>query len=232
MPITPIPEYTGEAPNRSQSQSDFNTNVADSLAFSLGLPEEINTFAVEANALAVEVEGNAEAAAASEAAALVSELNAQESAETAAATANLEGDWSSLTGALNKPATVRHNGILWVLLNNLANVTTSEPGASADWAKLINGWGTYTGVSSAYPNSPATIETTVAADVAIYADFDIGDEYIVNNSPLSTQDIRLMNPSYTITGKAGAAAAGDNILIAPGETVHIVAKSLTAFVVV
>jgi hypothetical protein len=57
------------------------------------------------------------------------------SASAAQASANFKGDWSALTGALNTPATVRHAGKFWVLLANLANVTTAEPGVSASWAK-------------------------------------------------------------------------------------------------
>ncbi len=49
------------------------------------------------------------------------------------------GLWSSLTGALNKPASVFHNGAVWKLLNNLADVTTSQPGVTADW--LVDGGG-------------------------------------------------------------------------------------------
>lgn len=48
--------------------------------------------------------------------------------------------WSSLTGALNKPASVFHNGAFWALLNNLADVTTSQPGVSADWQVVSGGF--------------------------------------------------------------------------------------------
>ena len=46
--------------------------------------------------------------------------------------------WASLTGALAKPASVSHNGLLWGLLNNLADVTTSEPGVTADWEEITS----------------------------------------------------------------------------------------------
>ena len=47
--------------------------------------------------------------------------------------ANFKGSWASLTGALNVPATVYHNASFWVLLSNLANVTTATPGVSGSW---------------------------------------------------------------------------------------------------
>lgn len=60
--------------------------------------------------------------------------HAEDMAELAQGVANLVGAWSDLTGALSKPAAVSHSGGYWVLLNDLADVTASEPGVSADWA--------------------------------------------------------------------------------------------------
>ena len=54
-------------------------------------------------------------------------------ADAARTIANFVGLWSTLTGPLNKPATVYHNGLYYALLNNLANVAASEPGVSSDW---------------------------------------------------------------------------------------------------
>ena len=60
-----------------------------------------------------------------------------EAAEIAAASAqsvsSFAGVWSTLTGALNKPATVFHAGKFWALTENIANVATEEPGVSAKW---------------------------------------------------------------------------------------------------
>lgn len=61
---------------------------------------------------------------------------ASQAASVAASAANFKGNWSDLTGALNMPACVRHSGRFWVLLANLANVTTAVPGVSASWAAL------------------------------------------------------------------------------------------------
>lgn len=60
-------------------------------------------------------------------------LAALEAASLSLSNANFKGAWSSLSGALNKPATVSHAGSRWSLLNNLANVAASTPGVSADW---------------------------------------------------------------------------------------------------
>jgi len=61
---------------------------------------------------------------------------AEDSALIAVGSANFKGAWASLSGALNVPATVWHNSRVWALLNNLANVTTSQPGVSADWVDI------------------------------------------------------------------------------------------------
>lgn len=55
------------------------------------------------------------------------------------ATANFAGVWADMSGPLNRPACVKHNGRFWMLLNNLANVAASQPGVSADWTSLDAG---------------------------------------------------------------------------------------------
>lgn len=69
---------------------------------------------------------------------------ATEQADAARAIANFAGVWSTLTGPLNKPATVYHAGLFYVLVNNLANVATSEPGVTADWIASGGGMPSYT----------------------------------------------------------------------------------------
>lgn len=112
--ITALP-----TPPTRQEPSNFSER-AD--AFLSALP----TFGTEANALATDVNQDSIDAAANA-------LTAQSSASTAMASANFKGSWSSLTGALNIPASVSHSNKLWLLLNNLVDVTTAVPGVSASW---------------------------------------------------------------------------------------------------
>jgi len=63
-------------------------------------------------------------------------IDAEAQAEIVTSAANFKGQWSTLTGDLNVPTSVLHDNAYWQLLNNLADVTTSEPGASGDWAKI------------------------------------------------------------------------------------------------
>lgn len=71
------------------------------------------------------------------------DLSAQDAADfadAAAAASNFRGRWSDLSGAISKPASVYHEregvGKLWILLENLSNVATEEPGESSAWADL------------------------------------------------------------------------------------------------
>lgn len=65
-------------------------------------------------------------------------LEALDASALAQAAANFQGNWTALTGPLAVPASVRHNGEYWMLLNDLANVATSQPGVSADWSVTGN----------------------------------------------------------------------------------------------
>lgn len=97
------------------------------------------TFATETNAVASETNAASATATAQANIAVSASNSAADAADAALSAANFKGLWSSLTGALNKPACVKHNGRFWLLLNNLANVTTSEPGVSADWTSMDAG---------------------------------------------------------------------------------------------
>ena len=72
-------------------------------------------------------------------AALLSAVSAGDASAVALGAANFKGIWSNMSGALNKPASVKHMGRFWLLLNNLPNVAASEPGETADWTSLDAG---------------------------------------------------------------------------------------------
>lgn len=135
-PVTSL----GTVPQRTQTPAEFATN-ADSLLGALpNFRTELNTFGAYVDTKGAEVDADAAAAANS---ALQSQNSASASdasaalalfyKDLAAGTANFKGLWSALTGSLAVPASVYHNGLTWVLLSNLANVTTAEPGISASW---------------------------------------------------------------------------------------------------
>lgn len=125
--ITPLPA----APNRTQAQSTFSNNTNAFLAALPAMVTQTNTAGdyIEQAVLDTDADRVAAAASAAEAAA---------SAATVTSSANFAGAWSSLTGALNKPASVLHSSKYWQLLNNLADVTVSEPGVTGDWSVIVD----------------------------------------------------------------------------------------------
>ena len=116
--VSPLPT----APARTDPPATFVTRADAFLAAIVTFQGELNT---SIGAMNTDIAGvNADAD------------RAESAADSAVASANFKGAWSSLTGALNIPASVTHNGYIWILLNNLADVTASEPGVSADWQDL------------------------------------------------------------------------------------------------
>lgn len=109
MSITPLPS----APAVTDTTAQFNTKAFEWVA-------ALADFTNEVNALASQVDADATTAA-----------EGAEAAAAAVAAANYKGEWSTLTGALNIPASVSHNSAVWVLTENLANVTTDEPGVNS-----------------------------------------------------------------------------------------------------
>lgn len=119
------------APLRSLAPADYAT-VAE--AFAAALP----AFETAMNAVQTAASGSATAASGSATAASGSAAAAASSASASAGSANYKGEWSTLTGALNIPASCSRNGQLYVLTANLANVTTDTPGVTvgSKWIQL------------------------------------------------------------------------------------------------
>ena len=68
-----------------------------------------------------------------------SATTASDAADISQANANYYGEWSSLTGPLNIPASVKDGDNVYMLNTNLADVTLSQPSATpADWFLLGN----------------------------------------------------------------------------------------------
>lgn len=107
------------APLPSDSAATFNTKAFNLVA-------ALNTFVTQANTLETNVNTK-------EASTTAAATTAASASASAVAAANFKGEWSTLTGALAIPASVSHGGVVWVLKNNLADVTTATPGVSSSW---------------------------------------------------------------------------------------------------
>ena len=121
-----IPLYSGITPNRNQAPNDFADNGDNWLTYQAPLAADYNALATYLDALAVDADADAASAA-------VSAANAANSEQNAASSVNFVGNWADQVGAANKPYSVAHKGTTWLLVNNLADVTLSEPGITADW---------------------------------------------------------------------------------------------------
>ena len=134
------------------------------------------------------------------------------------------------------PASVSHNDTSWQLKVNLADVTASEPGVTSDWLALTGStW-----------QEPETVNFNVVAGNSYLVDGGSGvavdgslpativtkQEFIVHNESISTNLVRVLNPNFTIKGAKGVLAPGDNLILEPGDTVNLVARSTTILEVV
>lgn len=139
MTIVAVPAIRdlGTVPNNNMDESTFNSA---SESFTSNIPP----WGGDLKAVADSAKTNAEhshakagesAASAQTAADRLADVNS--AASGAFAAANYKGEWSGLAGALNLPATVTHQGRLWYLKSNLANVATQPPAlGSAYWGEV------------------------------------------------------------------------------------------------
>ena len=64
-----------------------------------------------------------------------------------------------------------------------------------------------------------------AVDGSLPASVTIGDVIIVHNESISTNTVRLTNTALTIKGPDGTITSSDNLVLEPGDTVHMIAKT-------
>lgn len=236
MAVSTITLYGGSVPDPfTQDATTFSTNAVAWTTYQANtLVSDINTSIGEFNidfGLVNTAKDDAETAAVNSA---NSATESATSAQVSASSANYKGEWSAQTGAANKPYSVSHNGAFWQLANNLVDITLSEPsGSNSDWV-FASGtrWQELTSSATVAANSMVTVYATSGAVDVTQPAFVKNDFLVVNNDPSSSQTVRILNPSNTVTGIKGSISAGDNIVIAPGSTVHLVARTTNILKVV
>jgi len=157
-------------------------------------------YRTQMNALADNVNNNANEASLASTAAVTAAVSASTAASQAVAAANFKGEWPDMTGPLNKPACVKHNGRFWMLLNNLADVTTSQPGVSADWTAL--NVGQVSARISANTNAVAGVfyvATTAGITLTVPAGFTADD--FVGGRNASGSGCFINWGAYTVSGE-------------------------------
>ena len=130
--ITALPP----APQRVDSPADF-TSKADAMVAALAeFVDDTNTIGDYVEGRAVDSDDSATLASGYAANSAASAAQSANSATLSASSANFKGAWSSLTGAASIPFSVYHDNEFWQLINNLADITTSEPGVTGDWVRI------------------------------------------------------------------------------------------------
>jgi hypothetical protein len=120
-----ITVYSGDKPDKdTMTPEQFDVAAQDWVDYQVEVAPELNTWAGEANSLKTTMNGYKTDAEAAEA--------------IATGAANYVGEWSDQTGAATVPYGVTHNNALWILKEDVADVTLSEPSSTnTDWFMVI-----------------------------------------------------------------------------------------------
>lgn len=163
MPIQAPPTVDSypEAPQRNQAEAVF-VPLANAFVSSLEPRRaQMSDLAGWMNSAASQVEQDALSASQDASSAQLARVDAQSARDAALAVVGFAGKWADLAGTLNTPATVFHQGAYWRLLNDLADVTGSEPAnGNADWLFVY---------------SNAELRRKLLDEATLYADFANGD---------------------------------------------------------
>lgn len=191
MPVVPgnVREL-GTMPNKDMDPVEFNQR---SEAVTLQMPgwsEDLQALgnvghlnAISSMEFAADSQGFAQAAA--------DRLgDVQTAANGAFAAANYKGEWSTLSGALNVPATVTHLGRLWYLKLNLANVTSQAPALGSTY------WGEVSRNDFTVLACPAG--STNAADRGMYRMTAATSVLVLPASPFHGMVVAAVNVSGTL----------------------------------
>ena len=146
---------------------------------------------------------------------------AASSVETAAASANNNGDWSLLTGALNVPASVNYDGSVWGLNLNLADVTLSEPTAlNTDWTQLTTANDVYTAKLNVVQTFTATQAGSITTDNDV--NFDLGVTNYFKSTP--TAGFTLTFTNFT-AGRSGIIILDNSGAWTPAKAANVKADA-------
>lgn len=193
MSIVAVPPIRdlGTVPNNNMDEATFNVTAENFTAQMApwggdvkAVAESAKTNAEYSNQRANDSNTSAETAAARL-------VDVQTAANGAFAAANYKGEWSTLTGALNVPATVTHLGRLWYLKLNLANVTTQAPTLGSTY------WGEVSRNDFTVYACPAG--TTIAADRGMYRMSSGSSVLQLPASPFHGMVVAAVNVSGTLT---------------------------------
>ena len=119
-------------------------------------------------------------------------------------------------------------GNLWKALTAAAG-NDPETDDGTNWSVAINGqWINKSSAFTVFAGKSYQIDASGGAvDAPLKTAYVIGDEIIVHNESISTNTVRLTNTALTIKGPLGTVTSSDNLVLDPGATAHLVAKTTT-----
>ena len=119
-------------------------------------------------------------------------------------------------------------GNLWKALTAAAG-NDPETDDGTNWSVAINGqWINKSSAFTVFAGKSYQIDASGGAvDAPLKTAYVVGDEIIVHNESISTNLVRLTNTALTIKGPGGTVTSSDNLVLAAGDTAHLVAKTTT-----
>jgi hypothetical protein len=143
MAYTPINNLP-PAPQRNDSPEDFVAKADAHVAALSTWTTQVNnaggyvdTVVSDMNAIKTDTISARDQAEGFAAASEQSAEESQQYSQISLAAANFKGEWQDLSGPLSIPASVYWNGKYWVLLNNVAEISSETPSDTAtNWAEL------------------------------------------------------------------------------------------------
>jgi len=118
------------------------------------------------------------------------------------------------------------DGNLWksIIAINLNNDPSTDDGSNWKPAVKEKPWVNKSSGFTVDVNERYTIDgSSGAVDAALPTILVIGDEIVVHNDSTSTNTVRLTNTALTINGVGATVTSSDNLVLANGDTVHLVA---------
>lgn len=119
-------------------------------------------------------------------------------------------------------------GNLWKALTaTTANDPETDDGTN--WAVAINGqWVNKSTAFTVFAGKKYQIDASGGSvDAPLKTAYAVGDVIIIHNESISTNLVRLTNTALTIKGVGDTITSSDNLVLEPGNTAHLVAKTTT-----
>lgn len=137
-----------------------------------------------------------------------SAASSEASSLASAGSSNFKGDWSALTGPLNRPASVAHAGRTWLLLQDLANVTSATPADGSSYWRAYDLFLPLVAVAG-------TAQTAVA-----------GYHYSINNAAASTLTLPASPAEGAMVWVTVTNDRYDNVVARNGKTIMGLAEDM------